>query len=177
MQKSWKDLVEDYIFKPLEMHQSSCYVSAYCKSELVHTVDQHAADNSYFEKFDNTLHPAGGIVSTIDDLLKFLSVFVNDGQFNNETYLSKESLDMMLSMQRKQDRMAGGVHRIGYGIGWDIWRFNNENIYTRDGGFQGLATSMSILPEHNLGVISINNDVDLHFAFGMAETTINTYLK
>ena len=90
--------------------------------------------------------------------------------------MSRSSLTLT-SLQRKQDRKLGAVHRVGYGVGWDLAKFNEVDILTRDGGFQGLASSAVIIPSEDVGIIAFNNDRELHLAFYLPDFALNAYLN
>ncbi len=174
--ESWKELVNKYIFQPLEMNNSSCYISDYNDIEFVKAVDSRTGE-TYLDKKDNSMQPAGGIISTINDMLKFLSVFTNNGNYKGKQYLTDKNLKLMTSIQRKQDRMFGDAHRIGYGVGWDLVKYNDETILTRHGVFQGLVTTTTVSPKHNLALVSFDNDRNFSLAFDFPELALNEMLN
>lgn len=175
--KSWQNLLKEYIFEPLEMNNTSCNVSDYSKKQLAHTIDLNAEPNSYFDKQDNTMHPAGGAISTVQDMLKYLSVFTNKGKFKGQVYISEKLLAQLQDVHAEQDRNFGPIKREAYGLGLDIAIFNGEKHISRFGGFQGLASQMSFMPDHELAVVSFGNGLNNRISFFSAELAYNIYLK
>ena len=175
MNKSWKVLLKEYIFEPLEMQNTSCFISDYELKELVHSIDKNKKLNSYFDKTDKTMHPAGGMITTVEDMLKFLSVFTNNGYYKGKAFLSEELLDKITKTQVKQDRNFRSLERYAYGIGWDIALLDDVKHISRNGGFQLLASQVSFIPDYNLAIVSLSNGPE-RISYMIEEMIYNIYL-
>ncbi|MBK7869769.1 MAG: serine hydrolase [Saprospiraceae bacterium] len=157
--KSWQQQVEDLIFKPLDMKNSACYVSKFSQDEIARNVidaEKNAATSNFLKK-DNTMSPAGGMMASVNDLLHWVSVFTNDGKYGDQQILSNTELEDILTPYAKQDRPWNDYQRTGYSLGWDVAMFNGEKMYSRFGGFDGLSTHISFLPEHKIGIVAVSN--------------------
>jgi CubicO group peptidase (beta-lactamase class C family) len=82
-------------------------------------------------------HPAGGLFSTADDLLKFCRMLLDGGTYEGRTYISQSSIDLMTKLYTTPD--TGG----SYGLGWMI----SHNSFGHDGAWK---TRMTIEPRDGL---------------------------
>ena len=51
----------------------------------------------------------------------------------------------------------GPYERYGWGMGWDLARYDGDMVVQRFGGFSGFSSHVSFMPEHDLGVIVLAN--------------------
>jgi CubicO group peptidase (beta-lactamase class C family) len=156
--KTWKTLLNDYIFKPLSMNRTSGDVSFFDKEEIVpvkHYYNNNHLFTSGFFKSDETMHAAGGILSSLNDLAKWLQ-----WNINQETNIVKnsDSFTEIHGQVTVQNRKFFTYQRHGYSLGWDLANYNNQEMLTRFGGFAGMSFHMSLIPEQKLGIIAFSNE-------------------
>ena len=74
---------------------------------------------------------AGGLVSTVDDLLVFGEMMLNNGQYGSERILSRPSIEVMTTDQLTPEQKAASVFFPGF---WDNrgWGFGVSIITKRD---------------------------------------------
>jgi len=101
------------------------------------------------------MHAAGGTVSTLDDLSKWLKFNVNQ-----ETSIIKhsDSFKELHETTTPQDKEYFTYQRFSYSLGWDIAKYRGETILTRFGGYGGISFHMSFIPSKKLGVIAFMNE-------------------
>jgi CubicO group peptidase (beta-lactamase class C family) len=98
-------LLDDLLFKPLGMRDTAFWVRPDQQGRLADTLDsdpqkvtmnkayrilQDPSGKSYFKG-------GGGLVGTADDYLKFAQMMVNGGHFEGRRYLSRKTVEFMLS--------------------------------------------------------------------------------
>jgi CubicO group peptidase (beta-lactamase class C family) len=91
--------------------------------------------------------PAGGLVSTVGDLLAYQHAHL-PGDPRLLTELSK------LEMQRPQWQRAEPLH---YGLGWMTWSAGGVALVGHSGGFPGFTTMVGFSPEHRLAATVLTN--------------------
>jgi serine beta-lactamase-like protein LACTB len=90
--------------------------------------------------------PAGGFVSTAGDLATLADNLLTG------TLMKPATLKLMWTSQKLRDGKA-----TGYGMGWGIGKFENEDIVAHTGGQQGTNTSLIVFPERKLAVVIMMN--------------------
>ncbi len=164
--KSWKDLLKEKIFDPLGMKNTSAYVSHYTKTDLptnYTTTDGHAEEVG-LEKTDATMHAAGGIYSTADDLAKWLIFNINNGRFNGKQIISDESMKEIHSAQIDFHQTFFKYKRFAYGLGWIRSNYNGKLLIHHFGSYVGTRSHISFMPGEKIGVaILINDDGDAFY--------------
>jgi CubicO group peptidase (beta-lactamase class C family) len=92
--------------------------------------------------------PGGGYVSTPGDLVTLADDLLAG------TLMKPGALKLMWTSQKLRDGKA-----TGYGMGWGIGKFENEDIVAHSGSQQGTSTCLIIFPERKLAVaVMMNTD-------------------
>ena len=155
---SWKDEIKNRIFIPLKMRNSSCNVSDFRPEDIrpaVMVTNGGKIFQSGFYKKDITMNAAGGIISTINDLAKWLQANINHDPI---LLKSDTSWKEMHEPTTDQDRTYFTYKRFGYSLGWDITDYRNDTLLTRFGGYAGIVFHISFLPSEKIGIISFSSD-------------------
>ncbi len=141
--KSYEQLVNDVIFKPLSMTQSSTKILNTTK--LVKGLNENGAVTSNWD-FTNALVGAGGIKSTIVDMEKFIHKnFENDPDY---TLPLKETF--------KVNKMAK------IGLGWQIIDNGKQQFYWHNGGTGGYRSCLVFHKETKKAVLVLTNISAFH---------------
>jgi CubicO group peptidase (beta-lactamase class C family) len=109
------------------------------------------------QKTDRTMHAAGGIGSSADDLGRFLQMQLNDGVIGGKRILSPESMKQMHSPQSEVGSTFFTFERKSYGLGWYIGAYRGNQLVHHFGGFSGARAHLSFMPEHDIGVVVLQN--------------------
>ncbi|TJY37758.1 serine hydrolase domain-containing protein [Pontimicrobium aquaticum] len=168
--KTWKEVVQEEVLDPIGMaHTYSSYVKLLENKEEI-AVPYNALGNgkelfeiSRYTKKDATLHAAGGLYSSVDDVLKWLLIQVNNGKNNNKTIISPTSLFETRKIRNEIEGMDFGLDRfnISYGLGWNIAKYKGKTLYHHGGAYTGYLTMISYMPETKSGVVVMVNDSKL----------------
>ena len=162
--KSWDDMVTDRIFKPLGMTRSSTLVKYLNESENVCSGYWPGDDGPFKVAHWNSdvSAPAGGINSTINDMLKYLDFHLKRGVLPDGTRLMKEETMRDLHMQNIRYTLwpwrFDEVSPIGgYAMGWYNDNYRGEPMYWHLGEIEGFGTLQCCLPKSQIGIILYNN--------------------
>jgi len=155
---SWKDELEKRLFIPLNMNRTSGNVSNYQDNEIRPAV-MVSKDNKIFQsgfyKKDVTMHAAGGIISTINDLAIWLQANINHDPI---LFKTDRSWNEMHESSTPQDRTFFTYKRHAYSLGWDIAAYQNDTVLTRFGGYAGISFHISFIPARQIGIIAFSSD-------------------
>ncbi len=149
--KPWQKLLDELVFTPLEMNHTTAYMSEARKWPLAsgHDVNRGAElVKSQFGKNDSMMHAAGGIVTTPEDLAKWLAANINE-----ESAAFKEAHRKQVDAKADRD----GFKADGYGLGWYQADYDGDSVLFHLGGFEGWRAHVSFMPEKKLGVAVVTN--------------------
>ncbi|WP_444901827.1 serine hydrolase domain-containing protein [Microbulbifer sp. SSSA007] len=152
---TWGELIEEYIADPLDMNATTSNVSKVrtILPSIITSSDSNIFNSGHF-KSDLTMHPSGGLVSTVNDLAIWLQANINKDRSN----LSKiDIFDELHEKQVDQSKTYFTYERSGYTLGWDLAEYNQETLLTRFGNYGGYSIHVSFMPEREVGVIAFTN--------------------
>lgn len=159
---SWKDEMKKHIFTPLGMTNTSCNVSDFKLTEIrpsIHMRNENEIFSSGFYKQDITMSAAGGTISTISDLAKWLKFNINQ---ETSILKDKSSFDELHGETTKQDRTYFTYKRHGYSLGWDIATYQADTVLTRFGTYGGISFHLSFIPAQKIGIIAFSNQAGVN---------------
>ena len=155
LRKSWYALVEDRIFKPLELEHSVVQpVNALLHRATVgHFLNKGGINNrTSFAFLNPSFAPAGATAMlAAKDLATFALAHVNDGVgINGHRLLSAASARRM----RRQTATWRGVGGGGFGLGWMTM---GKDVVGHDGGGPGIGARLFVDPAaHTVAVVLTN---------------------
>jgi D-alanyl-D-alanine carboxypeptidase len=153
--EKWADYVEQNIFKPLAMNDSS--------------VDKKAAGLAvpYGRRMpDGTrevlpfvdargMAAATGVTSNVEDMAKFMSAQFRRGRRGGSQIVSSGSWREMLRVRSVEENWTSGT-----GLGFDINRVKDKTYIGHGGGYPGNTTQTLIELDDKVGVIVLTNTSD-----------------
>ncbi|WP_316776874.1 serine hydrolase [Pedobacter antarcticus] len=155
--KPWQQVMANEVFKPLGMQSTTAYVSKVNRHYISYVIDgSEGKQTSIFDKADNSMSAAGGHLSTVDDLLKYLQFFLSDGD-SAPGLLNKSEIIFACSPIVAQSSRYQSYERYGYGLGWEQSIFNGEKLVSRLGGYSGISSHLSFIKNRNIGIVVLSN--------------------
>lgn len=161
---SWKNLLEKELFSTLKMNHTSANLSE-AKKKGWHLAMPYAAINDdklpkrvLTQKNDDTFQAAGGMISSIEDMQKFLLLYLNEGKINNKNVFDKSVISKTLLPLAKNKGRKDTFIPEAYGLGWNIGKLNDRKAYYHFGGFDGYFSHLSFLPNENIGISVLSNE-------------------
>jgi CubicO group peptidase (beta-lactamase class C family) len=174
--KSFEDFLQDRIFKPLKMIDTTSFPTAKQLQRLAGLYDRKNnalvfADYALLGPTKNAKHPipAGGLYSTVADLARLYRMMLNGGELDGPRILSEAAVKQMTTLQTG-DIKTGFTDGMGYGFGWAVIReptgvhaMMSAGTYGHGGAF---GTQGWIDPHKGLFVILLIQRVGLPNADG-----------
>ncbi|POX55526.1 serine hydrolase [Streptomyces sp. Ru71] len=159
---SWPRLATDTLFKPLGMDHSSYERADYDKA--ADKASAHVLVNGHWkpsttENADRQA-PAGGASSSVDDLTKWMRLQLGNGEFEGRKLIDPAALDQTHVPHSVANPPHAPAGEPGfYGLGWDVGYDQRGRLrLSHSGGFElGAATTVSLLPGEQLGVVVLSN--------------------
>lgn len=165
--KSWGEFVQENILKPLEMNSTLTSVSQLKNFDNV--AAPHTFNYEYkmvpvpWRNIDN-IAAAGGLISSANDMAKWVSMQINLGMFNGNEIFSKK---LILSTHIPYNIIPSPSHGMGritnrhfntYGLGWGIADYKGELYIEHSGGYDGMLSRTAFLPDKKFGLVILTNN-------------------
>ncbi|MCT6698276.1 serine hydrolase domain-containing protein [Rheinheimera sp. 4Y26] len=151
----WQQQLQQLIFDPLQMKQTSASRSAAKDWPLAlpYSLMQTTAP-LYLQKTDQTMHAAGGMLSSAPDLAKFLLAQMPSAK----TALPAHVIRQSQQPQASTDSSYGDFERKGYAYGWYTGPYKNQQMLHHFGAFAGFSAHLSLLPQQQMGLVILHNE-------------------
>lgn len=162
---TWKDFVEREVFRPAGMARTTTRgrpLSEDPDAAVPYTLTGGELEPTRL-KTDRTMHAAGGMLSTADDLVRWIRIHLNDGQLDGEAVFPAELIREMQAPQIYEEDPHPFIpehRRIGWGLGWDIREDRGARLFYHGGRYEGWAAHTSFMPEIETGVVVLANTDD-----------------
>jgi len=149
-EQQYGDYLREHIFEPLGMSRTSAIIEEYSEMGMAQGYSQmFAFPVPMTQRIPRYYLPAGFIVSTANDMLRYLMAIENNGELNGKRILSESGVRAMLTPNRAIDSYAG--------FGWDIFSYYGEAQIMHGGATECFNTQVVILPERGLSAVMIIN--------------------
>lgn len=162
--KTWGENVQERILDPVGMERT--IYSLKKLDEKGNFAIPHA-----FEKEKNIPIPyvdweeiaaLGGIISSVNDIGKWMIFNMNHGIINNDTLLTAASRNTIWKMHNNYtvDHTKTNdfnSHFRGYGLGWGLADYHGRLRVSHGGGYDGMISSVNMIPDEKLGVVVLTN--------------------
>lgn len=159
--QTWDEFVQERIFKPLNMDRS---YTSFREIDLGDNVTYPHLKSEPIEhlSYDNSGATAA-IHSNVEDLTKWLGFWLFNGIVESDTLLSTASIHEIHSQHTilsvgNFDR-SNGTHFKGYGLGWFLFDYQGRKVIRHGGGLPGYISQIALVPEEDLGLIVLTNDM------------------
>ncbi len=162
--RDWRRMVDDEVLRPLGMTRTTALIDEARSDEsgvAAAYLGSRAGEpqRAYLQKTDATMHSAGGLVSTADDMAVWLEAQITDGLVGGRRVLPPGLVAMTHQQRVAQETTFGPYVRTGYGLGWQIGRYGDDLLLHHFGNFAGSRAHVSFMPERGLGVaVMVNED-------------------
>ena len=164
--KSWKDNVKERILEPLEMNRT--IVSLKDLDVKGNYAIPHARknDQNYTIPYVNWENVAatGGLISSVSDISKWMIFNLDHGIHGQDTLFTKRTRNMMWTPHNNHyvDHTSQNDfkrHFNSYGLGWGLSDYHGRLRVGHTGGYDGMITAVTMIPDEKLGVVVLTNGV------------------
>ena len=163
---SWEELMEQRIFAPLGMKDSTVRVSdTQRRSDFASPHEQVAGQVKPVEFYDYQkfgVGPNGAVNTSAADLVRYIRFHMGSGEFEGKRILSKATLD---ELHRQQMVISD---RDSYALGWTVSWPDGTKLVSHGGAITGFRSWAGFVPERQEAVIVLVNAGANTEAIGMA---------
>ena len=181
--RSWSEFVQAEFFEPLGMANTVTSVTDLQREPNVAT--PHAEKAGSVVPLDwynwDAMAAAGGIISSVSDMARWLRLQLNRGTLDGVTYFSEEASRTMwtphnnLTVTKESEDLYPSTHFRGYGLGWGLMDYLGRKVMSHGGGYDGMFSRVVLVPEENLGVVILTNSMT-SLPTALAYRTLDAFL-
>ena len=162
--KTWGENIQERILNPLGMDRTTTTAKDLDKRGNYVTPHGREEGKNFpiaFEDWD-TIGATGGLISSVSDVAKWMIFNMNHGIIGEDTLISRGNRNLMWTMHNVNvvDHTQPndlGRHFSGYGLGWNLGDFHGKLMVGHTGGYDGMITAVTMIPEEKLGVVVLTN--------------------
>jgi len=143
------------IFEPLGMKSTSWMFSETSQDEIAIPYADNNITSPSKPFFTYPTYPDGHLITTIEDLSKFMSMYIMGDKYNGYQLLQSHTIDAILNPNLNIDAGKQGLIFFQHTIGqFEVWG--------HDGGDPGISTEMYFDREKQVGYIMFNNRTEAY---------------
>lgn len=152
---SFNEYCKSAIFEPLGMKSTTWFFSEVAQNELAIPYADNNITNPSKPFYTYPTYPDGHLITTIEDLSKFMIIYLKGGKYNGYQMLQTQTIDTILQEYNRIDAGKQGFIFYQHAIGqFEVWG--------HDGGDPGISTELYFDREKQVGYIMFNNRTDAY---------------
>lgn len=163
--KSWEDNISEKLFAPLGMNNSNASLKEWMAAKDI-AVGYNLKHDSIISKTDyfdiSGMAPAGSINSSVTDMAKWLTVWINGGKYMGKEILPSQYVADAISSQMVMGGALPSTERpdlylSNYGLGWMLSSYRGHYRVEHGGNIDGFSASTSFFPTDSIGIVVLCN--------------------
>ena len=161
---SWEDFLKKRIFQPLGMSNTGFSVKEMASSKDAATGyrTKDRKENIRMEYCNlDAIGPAGSINASLNDMLKWVQLQLNEGKVGETQVISASEMAHMHSPQMLMDGSGAEnnpeITDPSYGLGWFLFRYKGLQIVEHGGNIDGFSALVYMVPEKEFGLVVLTN--------------------
>ncbi len=160
--KSWEDLSDEVLYRPLGMASTSSKYADYLARPNRAVLHVEVGDKwePRFQRDPDAQAPAGGVSSSINDMARWLTMVMANGTYDGKQITSPEALlpaitPQVVSMPASSPKARTGNY--GHGFNASVTS-SGRTEYSHSRAFaSGAATNFVVMPSQDVGIIALTN--------------------
>lgn len=183
--KPWADFIQERIVNPVGM--SRTVMSVKSLEALGNVASPHKPTLETVTPVPwynwDTMAAAGGVISSANDMAKWLRVLLDHGKIDDDHRLFSDassrrmwSLHTILPFSEASQKRSPTTHFKAYGLGWSLSDYKGRMTVSHGGGYDGMYSHVLLVPEENLGVVVLTNSMT-GIASALTNTIVDEFLQ
>lgn len=160
---TWDNYIKAHFFDKLNMkhtNSSNTLLETDANACKPYTLVKNKLVELPFANIDN-MGGAACINSCVSDMSHWLMMLLDSGKYEGKSILPYE----VIAETQKSQMLIGDVHSryfktkmfSTYGLGWEMYDYNNTRVVEHSGGANGFVTQTLMIPEIKLGILVYTN--------------------
>lgn len=164
--RSFEDYIRDQILKPLKMERTTFLKEKFendsdiMSPTFIGIINGKPMIKKLKHPYSKFIYPPGGLLSSVQELTNYLSMYFNNGSFEKSLLLDKTLLDEMLKIHIEVPSVLKDG-KSGYGYGWAIEEnFYGHKLISHSGSTAVSGSHLAFIPDRKIGVAVACNTGD-----------------
>ena len=161
--QSWEEFVQKRIFDALSMSTSnfSIVTTAQQAPDFSHPYKEVSGEvkEISFYGAQGAIAPAGGIVSSVAEMSKWVLLHANRGKFGDTQLVSESQVAQLHAPQMviPETSKYAEMPYSSYALGWFVSPYRGQPMLHHGGNIDGFSSLTSLLPRENVGIVVLTN--------------------
>jgi CubicO group peptidase (beta-lactamase class C family) len=179
---TWDQFIRQRIINPLEMNRTLVMTSEIKGADNLasaHTMVEGKLQVIPHCQVDN-IAPAASISSSVNDMSHWVIALLDSGFYKGKEVIPLEAIKKASyprSIIRRTGHPFNTAHYSLYAMGWDLMDYEGREIVSHTGGVDGFVTSVTLVPEENLGIVVLTNTDANAFYQALKWEIIDSYME
>jgi CubicO group peptidase (beta-lactamase class C family) len=151
---TFEQAMKERIFNPLGMERATYFAT----EAVLHSVALGHLDNERGGlriavpfQIPRRANPAGGIISSVAEMIRFAEMHIGDGTFGDVQILKPETARLMRELHTEADFTRR------WGLGWSLRDINGVRAVEHTGATNGFMGRLSVIPERKFALAIVTN--------------------
>ncbi len=162
--KTWYENARERILDPLEMKRTTIFPQELKNFDNVAVPHAFSDGKNIPIPFTDWSEIAamGGIIASVNDIAHWMITNMDQGMWNGQKVISTTTLNTLWTPHNHHSvnhfsRNEAGTVFNGYGLGWGLRDYHGRLFVGHTGGYDGMISAVSMLPDEKLGVVVLTN--------------------
>jgi len=162
--KTWYENARERILDPLEMKRTTIFPHELKNFDNVAVPHAFSDGKNIPIPFTDWSEIAamGGIIASVNDIANWMITNMDQGKWNGKEVISTATLNTIWTPHNHHpvnhfSRNEAGTLFSGYGLGWGLRDYHGRLFVGHTGGYDGMISAVSMLPDEKLGVVVLTN--------------------
>jgi CubicO group peptidase (beta-lactamase class C family) len=164
---TWSAFVRERFLDPLGMSRTVLSVRDLAGMDNVatpHGVRDGAVTTYPWYAWD-AMTAAGGMISSVSDMARWLRLQLGRGTADGRRYYSEAASREMwhahtpIPIGGASAARFPTTHFRAYGLGWSLLDYHGRKMVTHSGGYDGMFSRVALVPEIGLGIVVLTNSM------------------
>jgi CubicO group peptidase (beta-lactamase class C family) len=153
--KPAEDVIRDRVLKPLGLERSTFRADEAVLQPVATGYNTITTDEPEVAKpyaITRAMNPAGAIIGTVTELVRFAEFHLGDGKAGDKRVLSPGAVAEMQRIHVTAGNMA--PH---WGLGWWVQEASGEHVFGHGGSTNGQRANLTVVPSRRFAIASLTN--------------------